>query len=331
MPPRVIAAPDKFRGTVDAPTVAGAIGRAVEQVGGSCTLIPLADGGEGTLDVLGGANRTTPVTGPLGDVVEAGWRRARNDAVIEMARASGLELVGGPKGNDAVAASTYGTGELISAALDGGCRRILVAVGGSATTDGGLGALRAIEPLVRLRGVALVVACDVDATFLEAADLFAAQKGATRAQVALLRRRLERLAQLYEEDHGIDVTDIPGSGAAGGLAGGLAAVGANLGSGFELVAEEVDLAEHLVGADLVITGEGYLDEQSFKGKVVGGVAEMAAELAVPVLAIVGSSAAGVDIPAGVEVVSLTERFGRSKSMTDPLSLIATVVTSSLVP
>jgi len=331
VPPRVIAAPDKFRGTVDAPTVAGAIGRAVEQVGGSCTLIPLADGGEGTLDVLGGANRTTPVTGPLGDVVEAGWRRARNDAVIEMARASGLELVGGPKGNDAVAASTYGTGELISAALDGGCRRILVAVGGSATTDGGLGALRAIEPLVRLRGVALVVACDVDATFLEAADLFAAQKGATRAQVALLRRRLERLAQLYEEDHGIDVTDIPGSGAAGGLAGGLAAVGANLGSGFELVAEEVDLAEHLVGADLVITGEGYLDEQSFKGKVVGGVAEMAAELAVPVLAIVGSSAAGVDIPAGVEVVSLTERFGRSKSMTDPLSLIATVVTSSLVP
>ncbi len=195
--------------------------------------------------------------------------------------ASGLELVGGAEGNDPISASTTGTGELISAAVDLGATRVLVGVGGSATTDGGFGALRALYPPQRLRGVELLVACDVRTRFVDAARIFAPQKGASPAQVTLLERRLERLAQVYLEEHGVDVRELEGSGAAGGLAGGLAAVGAELVPGFELVADEVGLAERIEGADLVVTGEGFLDEQSFDGKVVGGVAELAAEVDVP--------------------------------------------------
>src|SRR5690606_10868874 len=139
---RVLAAPDKFRGTASAPDVAAAVCRAVVAAGGECDEAPMADGGEGTLDALGGPNRTTTVTGPLGDPVDAEWRLDRRSAVIEMARASGLEVVGGPESNDAVAASTFGTGELIAAAVERGAKEVIVGVGGSATTDGGLGALR---------------------------------------------------------------------------------------------------------------------------------------------------------------------------------------------
>ena len=146
--------------------------------------MPVADGGEGFLDVLGGPNRSTMVMGPLGDPVDAPWRLAKGTAVIEMARASGLQLVGGAAGNDPIAATTYGTGELVAAALDAGARRILVGVGGSATTDGGLGALRAIFAPHRLRRVELFVACDVRTRFTEAAAVFAGQKGATPAEVA---------------------------------------------------------------------------------------------------------------------------------------------------
>ena len=133
------------------------------------------------------------------------------------------------------------------------------------------------------------MACDVTTRFLDAAAVFAPQKGATPAQVALLSRRLERLAQVYEDDHGIDVRPLVGGGAAGGLAGGLAAVGAALVPGFELVAEAVDLAERMEGADLVVTGEGFLDEQSFHGKAVGGVVGLAAEVGVPVLVVAGDA------------------------------------------
>jgi glycerate kinase len=194
---RVVAAPDKLRGTASASAVAAAIARAAASAGWSCTEVPMADGGEGTLEALGGPNRTTSVTGPLGGSVEAAWRLDGRLAVIEMARASGLELVGGPDGNDPVAASTAGTGELIVAALDSGANRVIVGVGGSATTDGGLAALRALHPLGRLKGIDLTVACDVRTAFVDAADVFAPQKGATPAQVKLLRRRLERLAQVY--------------------------------------------------------------------------------------------------------------------------------------
>src|SRR5207244_712431 len=140
---------------------AAAVARAAGRAGWDCTSAPMADGGEGTLDALGGPNRATTVTGPLGDPVRAEWQLRNGRAVVEMARASGLDLVGGPEGNDPMAASTYGTGELIAAAADAGARRVIVGVGGSATTDGGLGALRALYPSQRFRGIRLEVACDV--------------------------------------------------------------------------------------------------------------------------------------------------------------------------
>jgi glycerate kinase len=187
-------------------------------------------------------------------------------------------------------------------------------MGGSATTDGGIGAIRALFAPHRLRQAELIVACDVRTTFVDAAEVFAPQKGATAAQVALLRRRLERLAQVYREDYGIDVRDLPGSGAAGGLAGGLAAVGAELTSGFDVLADELDLAESVDEADLVITGEGFLDGQSFEGKVVGGVAELAAASRTPLLVVAGEVFDGCD--RRVPAVSLVERFGRDAAMSD---------------
>ncbi|MGD9796508.1 MAG: glycerate kinase [Acidimicrobiia bacterium] len=325
---RVVAAPDKLRGTATAAEVAAAVGRAAWEAGWDCDEVPMADGGEGTLAALGGPNRVAVVTGPLGDPVPAAWRYGRT-AVVEMAMASGIELVGGPEGNDPVAASTTGTGELVAAAVDAGCRRILVGVGGSATTDGGLGALRALEPLTRLRAVELVVACDVRTPFLEAAGTFAPQKGATPAQVQLLARRLERLAQVYASSYGIDVTSLRGAGAAGGLAGGLACAGARLAEGFELVADELDLHDRIEGADLVVTAEGFLDEQSFEGKVVGGVAQLAMASGVPVVAVVGQVLAGVAVPDGLEVVSLVERFGEERATTRTVRCIEEVVAELL--
>jgi glycerate kinase len=324
---RVVAAPDKFRGTARASDIALAIGAGATSAGWECDEVPLADGGEGTLEVLGGGNRTTLVSGPLGDPVRAAWRLDGRRAVIEMALASGLELVGGARGNDPVAATTYGTGELIATALDAGARRIIVGVGGSATTDGGLGALRAVYPLQRLRGLDLQVACDVRTKFVEAADLFAGQKGASGAQIALLRRRLERLAQVYLDEHRVDVRDLERAGAAGGLAGGLAAVGASLVDGFDLVADEVGLDDALEGADLVVTGEGFVDEQSFEGKVVGGVAERAAAAGVPLLVIAGE--VYDDAGTRVEAISLVERFGEARARSDPAACVDEIVRERL--
>ncbi len=327
---RVVAAPDKFRGTATAAEIAAATGRGAVRAGWSCDEVPVADGGEGTLAVLGGANRTATVTGPLGAPVEARWRLAGRTAVIEMAEASGLELAGGPDGNDPIAADTVGTGELIQLAVESGARRVIVGLGGSATVDGGLGALRAMSPLQRYRAIDLRVACDVRTTFLHAAEVFGAQKGATAAQIRLLTNRLIRLADVYEQDHGIDVRDLPGTGAAGGLAGGLAAVGAQLHDGFSLIAEEIELDEIFDGADLVITGEGFLDEESFDGKVVGGVAELAHALHIPVVAIVGQVLDGVDSDEhGIEVISLVERFGEERSMTETATCVEDVVAELL--
>ena len=324
--PCVLAAPDKFRGTASAPDVAAAVARAAARVGWACDQAPVADGGEGMLEVMGGAVRHSVVRGPLGTPVEAEWRMGDDGAVVEMARASGLVLAGGAEGNDPVAATTAGTGQLIAEAVKAGAKRVLVGVGGSATTDGGQGCLDVLEPHSRLRGIELIVACDVTTRFVDAAEVFAPQKGASPAQVALLKRRLERLAQVYEDQFGIDVRDIPGSGAAGGLAGGLAAVGATLMPGFDVVADAIDLLDRMEHADLVVTGEGLLDEQSFKGKAVGGVAALAAELGVPVLVVAGD-VDGADAP--VPVISLVERFGRERSMTDTLACIEEVVAERL--
>ncbi len=324
---KVVAAVDKFRGTATAAEVAAAIGHACWESDVDCVEIPLADGGEGLLDVFGGPNRRTVVTGPLGDPVTADWRLDRRTAVIESARAAGLTLVGGPEGNDPIGATTTGVGELIDHAVGVGARRIVVGLGGSATTDGGFGAVRAIPAPTRLRGVELLVACDVETRFTDAARVFGPQKGATPAQVAFLSGRLDRLAQLYADEFGVDVRELPGAGAAGGLAGGLAALGGELVPGFDLVADEVDLEGHLRGADLVVTGEGYLDAQSFAGKVVGGVADLAGALGVEVLVVAGDT--DRDVRDRVPTVSLVERFGPDRAMREPQGCITEVVREHL--
>jgi len=329
----VVAAPDKFRGTASAREVAAAVARAVLAVGGTCDEAPVADGGSGTLDALGGTPHRSTVRGPLGDPVAAEWRmQGDGTAVVEMARASGLALVGGAEGNDPLRASTAGTGELIAAALDGGASRVVVGAGGSASTDGGLAALTALNPRRRLHaGVELLVACDVETLFVDAAEVFAPQKGATPAQVALLRRRLERLAQIYLRDYGVDVRDEPGSGAAGGLAGGLAAAGAVLVPGFELVADALSLAERITGADLVVTGEGLLDAESFAGSAVGGVVELALAAGVPVLVVAGDvlDAEVPELPASVRVVSLVARFGPERAVAEVGACVEEVVESAI--
>ncbi len=322
---RVLAAVDKFRGTATAAQVASAIGHACWELGVDCVEAPIADGGEGTLDALGGPNRTTRVTDPLGQPVEAQWRLAGDTAVIEMARASGLSLVGGAKKNDVIAASTIGTGQLIDTALNDGAKRIIVCVGGSATVDGGLGAIRAIGTPARLRGTEFIVACDVRALFTDAARLFGAQKGATPVQIEFLSGRLEQLQQSYLRDYGIDVSLLIGGGAAGGLAGGLGALGASLVPGFDVVADEVGLHEQIAQCDLVITGEGYLDSESFDGKVVGGVQQLAQQFNKPIVVICGG--ADVDAQQRIESFSLIENFGEAEAFTQPLTCIEKAATA----
>lgn len=316
---RVLAAVDKFRGTATAAEVARAIGHACWDRGHDCTERPIADGGEGTLDVLGGPNRTTRVTDPLGRPVDAEWRLFRDVAVIEMARASGLTLVGGASKNDVINASTIGTGQLIDTALNDGAKRIIVCVGGSATVDGGLGAIQAIGSPARLKGVDFVVACDVHALFCDAAKLFGVQKGATPAQIEFLTARLEGLAVKYRDQYGVDVSRLPGSGAAGGLAGGLAAIGAELVPGFDVVADEVSLHDLVASHDVIITGEGYLDSESFDGKVVGGVRDLARAAGKPVVAICGG--AQQSVRGEIDAVVLIEEFGEREAFDQTLTSI----------
>ena len=306
-------APDKFRGSLTAAAAADAMAAGVEAAGFSARRIPVADGGEGTLDALlaarGGSTRTTTVTGPLGDPVAAQWGLLPDGSgVIEMARASGLQLVG--LRNDPLRASTRGTGELISAALRAGARRVIVGVGGSATTDGGLGAVDALR--WSLAGHDVTVACDVATPFLDAATVYGPQKGATSAQVSLLTGRLARLAEVYEERTGVDVTELEGAGAAGGLAGGLAAIGAQLEPGFDVVARAAGLDDALTGAELVVTGEGKLDASSFEGKVVGGVLEWAADEGVATRVVIVGQATQegrdeLSVLGDVQLLTLTER------------------------
>jgi glycerate kinase len=321
-----LAAPDKFRGSLTAAGVAAAIAAGARRAALSCRELPLGDGGEGTLDALGGSNRTTVVSGPLGEPVEAGWRLADGTAVIEMARASGLALVGGAAGNDAVRASTKGTGELIEAALAAGAEQVIVAVGGSATTDGGLGAVDVLRARGRFR-VPVRVACDVETAFLDAPEVFGPQKGATAEDVGVLSERLAALAERYRDELGVDVTALRGAGAAGGLAGGLAALGAELVPGFDLVAAQVGLEPALAGVDLVITGEGRLDPTSFAGKVVGGLLRLCAERNVPALVVTGEIAAGTECP--VPAISLVEVFGRRRAWAEPGECVAEAVAGAL--
>jgi glycerate kinase len=307
--------------------VADAIAAAAETRGWRCVRLPLADGGEGTLEALGGANRTTRVTDPLGRPVDAPWRLGDDGvAVVESARASGLALAGGAEGNDPVGATSRGTGELVAAAIEAGARRVLLSLGGSATTDGGLGALEVLDRYAPLDGrdgrAEVLVACDVRTSFVDAAEVFGPQKGATAEQVRFLRERLERLAETYRRRYGTDVVRVEGSGAAGGLGGALTVLGARLVRGFDLVAERLGLAEALRSADAVVTGEGKLDEASFHGKVVGGVLRSAREAGVPVLVVAGAVESAVE---GVPCVSLLDRFGADAAWRDPTGCIRRTV------
>jgi glycerate kinase len=324
---RVIAAPDKFRGTARAPEVAAAIGEAAWEAGWECTEVPLSDGGEGLLDAFGGANRHNEVHGPSRRPVRAAWRYSHHLAVIEMAAASGLDVAGGPDHNDPVQADTTGTGELLLAAVEAGARRIVVGLGGSASTDGGLGAVRVVGGPARLGAVELIAACDVAIPFADAATRFAPQKGATPAQVRLLERRLARTAQLYRDEFGVDVTSLVHAGAAGGLGGGLAVLGAKLVPGFEVVADEVDLDVALEGADLVVTGEGFVDAASYEGKVVGGVVSWAAERHIDVLVVAGDVFDGMEERA--PTVSLVATFGAERAHAEPLACVREVVAERL--
>lgn len=331
--PRLLASPDKFRSTLDGPAAAAAIAAAGRAAGWTVEEVPVSDGGEGFLDCFAGRGRlrTATVQDALGRPVRAQWMLldGGRTAVVETARAIGLSLVGGADGNDPLGASSAGAGQLIAAAVAEGPRRLLVGVGGSATTDGGAGALAALGGGARLVGVEVVVACDVTTRFVDAAKTFAPQKGASPAQVALLERRLQRMAQELEAIGGVDVRALAGAGAAGGLAGALGAIGASLVPGFDVVADALDLADRVAAADLVVTGEGLLDEQSFSGKAVGGVAALATAAGVPVVAVVGDADPDVEVPPGVEVVSLVARAGDQRARAEAAACLTEAVAALL--
>ncbi len=266
-----VVCPDKFRGSLSSRDAADRIAAGFRAAGiDRVTTAPMADGGEGTLDALlatpGSRRLAADTVDATGVPLQAAWGLlADGTAVVEAATSVGLALLG--ERRDPVGASSLGVGRVIAQALDQRPRRLLVAVGGVASTDGGLGLLEAIG--WDLRGVDTVVACDVTTRFVDAARVFAPQKGADAAQVRLLTERLERLAEVYAE-RARDISELPGAGAAGGIAGGLAAVGARLEPGFGLVADLVGLPAKVAGADVVATGEGRLDATSLHGKVVGG-------------------------------------------------------------
>ena len=283
----VLIAPDSFKGTMSAPTVAAAIARGLERAGLRTDRCPVADGGEGTMSVLlerhGGELIEAAASDPLGRPIAASFAILGDgtSALVEVAAASGLYLVA-PGERDAEAASSAGTGELIAAAIDAGATHVLVAAGGSATTDGGVGVVGAIEERGGLRGARLTVLCDVRTPFEQAATVFAPQKGADQAAVERLTARLEAL--------GVP-RGVPMSGAAGGLAGGLwHRLGASLVGGAPYVLDALDFDERMLASAAVIVGEGRLDRTSLEGKIAAEIATRARQNGVPAHAIVGSCA-----------------------------------------
>ena len=289
---RFLVAPDSFKGTFTAAEVAEAIGRGLREAGVEATLMPAADGGEGTVDALlatlGGELRPAPAHDPLGREIEASFAMLGDggSAAVEVASASGLSLVAEDE-RDAEAASSTGTGELIAAAARAGARRILVAAGGSATTDAGIGAIEAIEAAGGLGKAKLEVLCDVSVPFERAAEVFAPQKGADPAAVARLTDRLvARAGALPRDPRGHALT-----GAAGGLSGGLWAVfGARLVPGAAYVLGLLGFDRRLEESEAVVTGEGRIDEQSVEGKLVGELARRCRAAGVPLHAIAGQAA-----------------------------------------
>lgn len=288
IPTTVLVAPDAFKGTLSAAEVAQAIGRGLEAAGRPVDLCPVADGGEGTLEALlpaiDGELHKVTVSGPLGRAVEASFALGDGVAVVEMATASGLGLVA-PEERDAIAASTFGTGELIVAAVQAGARTVYLGVGGSATTDGGAGAVKAIHEAGGLGEARIVVLCDVRTPFEQAARVFAPQKGADPEAVIRLTKRLNDQARRLRRDP----RGVPMTGAAGGLSGGLwAELDAELVPGAQFVLDAVEFDRRMRSARAVITGEGKLDQQSLAGKLVSEISTRARQAGVPCHAIVGT-------------------------------------------
>jgi len=327
LPLRIVVAPDKFKGSLSAHAAAEAIrqGLARSLPAAQVDLVPVADGGDGTAETiihtLGGRMVAHEVAGPDGRPVQAryGMLRGSGVAVIELAQASGLTIM--PAGtNQPLTASTGGTGELIGHAIDAGARRIILAIGGSATTDAGAGALAALGAIFRdgqgtvlppggaalarlssidtvaleerLRGVSIEIASDVRNPLCGpsgAAAVYGPQKGASANDVHVLDDALRRFADVVKAGVGVDVGDVPGAGAAGGVgAGFLGLAHATLRPGAQLVLEILDFDRHLAGADLVVTGEGRLDRQTLSGKAPQAVAQAAGARGIPVVAIAGS-------------------------------------------
>jgi glycerate kinase len=336
---KVVIAPDSFKESLSAAEVAAAIARGWGKVfpDAELLLLPMADGGEGTVDALlaslGGQRMEQPASGPLGVPVTAHWGLlADGSAAIEVAAASGLHLLQ-PAQRDVCRASSRGSGELVLAALDSGAKRIVLGLGGSATNDGGAGLLQALGVRLldargqqlapggaalqqlaridisaldpRLQQVEILVAADVDNPLCGprgASAVFGPQKGASPEEVALLDAALGHFARCTAQVLGQDWQQEPGVGAAGGLGFALKAyLGASFCPGIQLVAQIAGLAQALTGADLVITGEGRLDSQTLHGKTPAGVAEIAQQAGVPVLAIAGSLGEGYQALYGVGI------------------------------
>jgi glycerate kinase len=330
---RFLIACDSFKGSASSKQVGEAIREGILRVMPSAQVevVPVADGGEGTVqalvDATGGRLVTVTVTNPIGEKVEAtfGILGDGQTAVIEMAAASGLTLIPPEKRNPWVT-TTYGTGELIKAALEHGCRKIIIGIGGSATNDAGAGMAQALGvklldedgnqigfgggELGRLRRIDMsgldkrasevefIVACDVDNPLTGergASYVYAPQKGATPEMLPKLDSNLRHFAEIVRQQLGIDVEHVPGAGAAGGLGAGLMAfLKAKLKRGTEIVFELVKLEEKIASADIVITGEGQIDAQTVFGKTPIGVAKLAKRYGKPVIAIAGSIGEGAD-------------------------------------
>ncbi len=344
---KIVIAPDSFKESLSAVDVARQIEAGFREIFADAAYLclPIADGGEGTVDALiaavGGDRRSAMVEDPLGRQVEAAYGMLSDGtAVIEMAAASGLHLVASMERNPLVT-SSRGTGELIRAALDDGARRFIVGIGGSATNDGGAGMLQALGAKLtdadgrevgrgggalaalahidattldsRLVSCRFEIACDVDNPLVGpngASAVFGPQKGATPAMVACLDDNLRRFAEVIARDLDRQVAALPGSGAAGGMgAAMLACLNATLRPGVQIVTEAVGLHEAIRGAQLVVTGEGCLDSQTVRGKAPIGVARIAAEHGVPVIAIGGavSGNAGAIYQHGVEAMFASVR------------------------
>lgn len=355
---KIILAPDSYKGSLTAQEACAALSAGIKKVLPEVRLeaVPMADGGEGTVqslvDATGGQILTTEVQNPLGVKISARYGILGDGAtaVIEMAEASGLYLIK-KEARNPLRTSTYGTGQLIRAALEGGCRKFILGIGGSATNDGGAGMARALgvrfldregrelapgggalgelaqidvsglDP--RLEECSFTVACDVDNPLCGprgASFVFGPQKGAMPAMTEELDRNLARYAQIIQQDLGADVRDFPGAGAAGGLgAGMLAFLGADLKPGVEIVIEAVKLREKLAGADLVLTGEGQCDFQSVRGKAPFGVAKEAAKRGIPCIVIAGSIGRGAEELYEHGVTSIFSLADRPLSLEEAMS------------